>query len=320
MLKIPALHLRAGGPNIPQELRGSAADYQAIWETSAGGVAHLQEPASKSVFAALLGVSFDVLIFLGFVFQTPQDGNSALSCSFEASAVLGSDHDCEFEGNLIFNGPSIADLSQSSWHIPRDWGSTDLPLLVVPLTLLQLHVDLTSSTLAELIQRVESVESKVLSSASGVADFDTLIRALHACNTDLIKLERRWTFEMKLAASSLAVINKYRQPSTNFQELNFGGCTFHGPVNFESGGSGGPSAEQRHGSTIGTTKSFKMLESFAVLQERRSRAIEYDLGVLPRRIANQFTAVGGIPKRPLRSLTARRYILLTGLVCRSIIS
>ncbi len=213
----------------------------------------------------------------------------------------------------MFNGPGIADLSLSSWHIPRDWGSTDLPLLVVPLTLLQLHVDLTSSTLAELIRRVESVESKVLASASGVADFDTLIRALHACNTDLIKLERRWNFEMKLAASFLAVISQYRQPSTNFQELNFGGCTFHGPVNFESGGSGGPSAEQRHDSTIGTTKSFKMLESFAVLQERRSRAIEYDLGVLPRRIANQFTAVGGIPRRPLRSLAACRYILLTGL-------
>ena len=52
LLKIPAPHLRVGGPNIPQGLRGSAADYQAIWETSAGGVAHLQEPASKSTFGS----------------------------------------------------------------------------------------------------------------------------------------------------------------------------------------------------------------------------------------------------------------------------
>ncbi|CAI7616919.1 unnamed protein product [Penicillium pancosmium] len=243
--------------DIQQALGGPAADYQAVWESSAGGVAGLQEPSR-------------------FLMQTPQDSGD-LSWSFGASVANGTGDRRVFKGILMYSGSGFIDPLLYPWHIPNEWESTDLPLVVVPLTLLRLHVDQTSAKLAELIRRVEDVEREVLNS-SGIAEFDLLIRALHACDADLIKLERRWHFERNLAAAVL--------------ELSFQGCTIsptdNAHINFNLANS---SFERMDASSIPNTKPFKLLDSIAVLQEQRSQAFEYDLGVLPRRIHNQFTAV-----------------------------
>jgi hypothetical protein len=193
---------------------------------------------------------------------------------------------------LIYFDHGFIDPLLYSWHIPDEWESTDLPLVVVPLTLLRLHVDHTSAKLAELLLRVENVERQVLNS-SDIADFDSLIRTLHACDADLIKLERRWHFEGKLAAAVSDVIGQYKQPRSNYQEVQFRGCQINpaegGNVIFNLSNS---SVEPMDASGVQNTKPFKLLDSVAVLQRQRCRASEYDLGVLPRRIRNQFTAVG----------------------------
>lgn len=159
---------------------------------------------------------------------------------------------------MIYFGPISLDPLLQSWHIPDGWAETDLPLAVVPLTLLRIHIDHTSAKLAELILRVETVERAVLNS-SNIADFTHLIRTLHACDADLIKLERRWHFEGKLASAISDIIDKY---TVNIRLANL------------------------------RWAEIELLESAAVLQRERCRASEYDLSVLPRRIRNQFTAVG----------------------------
>jgi hypothetical protein len=228
----------------------------------------------------------------GFLLQTPQD-NGDLTWSFGASAVIGAGDRRFFKCILVYSSPALIDPSMYSWHIPHEWESTDLPLIVVPLTLLRLHVDQTSAKLTELIRRVEEIELHVLDS-SAIEDFDPLIRALHACDADLIKLERRWNFERKLAAEVLRVIDRYKQPDRNYQDVQFRECIFnpssHGNVNFNFSNS---PTEHMDASRFQDMKPFKLLDSVAVLQRQRSHASEYDLGVLPRRIHNQFTAVGG---------------------------
>ncbi|KAJ5540210.1 hypothetical protein N7513_008542 [Penicillium frequentans] len=261
--------LSTAGHKIQQALGGPAADYQTVWGTNAGGVAFLHEPSR-------------------FLLQTPHDNDDIWS--FGAKAPTTSSGERYFEGTLIHAGPDCIDHSLYAWQIAQDWASTDLPLTVIPLTLLQIHVDRTSVKLTELIRRVEGVERNVLES-SGTTDFDPLIRALHACDADLIKLERRWHFEKELTAAVLDVIGRYKQPETNYQEVHFNSCdispTDNGWVNINLANS----SDRIQGSEFRNTKPFKVLDSVAILQEQRSRAFGYDLGVLPRRIQDQFTAV-----------------------------
>lgn len=227
----------------------------------------------------------------GFFLQTPRDTGD-LTWSFGARVATRTSDRRVFKGVLIYFGRGFIDPLLYSWHIPDEWEPTDLPLVVAPLTLLRLHVDQTSAKLAELILRVENVEWEVLNS-SNIVEFDSLIRALHACDADLIKLERRWHFEGKPAAAVSDVIDQYKQPRSNYQEVQFRGCQINpaggGKVTFNLSNS---SFEPMDASGVQNTKPFKLLDSVAVLQKQRCRTSEYDLRVLPRRIRNQFTAVG----------------------------
>ena len=162
-------------------------------------------------------------------------------------------------------------------------------MVVVPLALLRLHVELTSMKLAELIRRVEEVEQSVLDSHN-IADFDSLIRTLHSSNAELIKLERQRNFEKKLAASILHLISRYRQPHSNYQEIKFGNLEVRSNSQVIFNVQNAP--DQTDSSGLQTKKPFKVLSSYAAMQEQRSHGLEYDIAVLPRRIQNQFTAVG----------------------------
>lgn len=243
----------------------------------------------------------------GFLLQTPHDSDDVWSFGIKAPTTSSGER--YFEGTLIYAGPDFIDPSLYAWQIAQGWASTDLPLAVIPLTLLQIHVDRTSVKLTELIRRVEGVERDVLES-SDTTDFNPLIHTLHACDADLIKLERRWHFEKELTAAVLDVIGRYKQPETNYQEVHFNRCdispTDNGLVNINLANS----SDRIQGSEFLNAKPFKVLDSVAILQEQRSRAFGYDLGVLPRRIQNQFTAVGVITRSPKKVFEYRTYIEL----------
>jgi len=65
---------------------------------------------------------------------------------------------------------------------------------------------------------VEEAEGAVATGSQSI-NFEALIKQLHSCNTDLIKLERRWHFETILASSILSFIDAYKRPIANHQEV-----------------------------------------------------------------------------------------------------
>ena len=174
---------------------------------------------------------------------------------------------------------------------------TDLPMIVMPLAILQHQVQQTSGRLANLIRVVEEVESTV-AAGSQTADFSDLVQKLHSCNTNLIKLERRWHLQDKLASSIQDFINVYKSPITRAQNINFSKCEFRGKSNFYFQNEGQDKTVPAGDFQNDTY--FRKLDSDSTLQGKLSRASEYDLSVLPRRISNQFTAVRP-PLGPLRT-------------------
>ncbi|KAK5995002.1 hypothetical protein PT974_03392 [Cladobotryum mycophilum] len=247
----------------------SNIDYEAVWNSSSGGATWLQAPAR-------------------FFIQTPQD-DTGLCCSFGASAIVGDDNKRSFRSLLIMSQSQLSILEHCKWEIPREWESSDLPLAILPLTLLQAHVNQTSQTLTLLIQRIERIEAQVLNSLT-IVDFASLIRDLHACNSDLIKLQRRRHFETELIVVLREFIGKHKTATTNYQhiQVNIAQSIFKGNTTINTQNS---SQELAESSIDGQSRPFKLLDSFFVLQERRSQVSKYDLEVLPRRIKNQFTAV-----------------------------
>lgn len=181
-------------------------------------------------------------------------------------------------------------------------------MVIMPLELLRYHIQQTCQRLSKLIEQVEEVESNV---ADGLptTDFEVLVRKLHSCNAELLKLERRWHFEDQLASSIQKFIDGYKQPRALSQNIDFTHCNIvsneGGAIKFQFSNEG--REETLHASKLQDEKYFKKLDSDSALQSRLSRTSEYDLKVLPRRISNQFTAV-----RPLqRALHTYPFFLLT---------
>jgi uncharacterized coiled-coil protein SlyX len=193
---------------------------------------------------------------------------------------------------------------------------SDLPLTILPGVLLSRHIDQTSARLEDLIQRVENVENQVVNS-SRIADFSPLIRDLHACDADLMKLERRWNFEKTLAATLADIIGQYKKPSINSKQVQINDLTARDKasvyVNIGHDTVAAPSMpiDPMVGQDM---KAFMLLDSDISLQGQRSRGSDYDIKVLPRRIRNQFTAVGRMATpKALRCLKYMQLIPSQGL-------
>ncbi|KAK4910028.1 hypothetical protein LTR66_017460 [Elasticomyces elasticus] len=286
-----APRLSTAGYEIQRALGDETADYQTVWESKAGGVTYLQEPSSEKDFAAKMNFAAN-LYNSGFLLRTPDDGGKLISL-LGASVMTRTNGKRHFEAYLINSVPRSIDPLPFPLQIPHEWESTDLLLVIFPLTILRIHVDQTLAALSGLILQVEAVERDVRDSSADT-DFDYLIRLLHFCDADLIKLEMRWNFEKKLVKEIIQVLDKYRQASSNYQDVKFINCDIgtgeKASVHFSF--ENAPQASDKTG--LNSTKPFMKLCSFVNLQEQRCRAPEYDFSVLPRRITNQFTAVSMI--------------------------
>jgi hypothetical protein len=92
-------------------------------------------------------------------------------------------------------------------------------MISIPLELLNHHVKQTSKDLSDLINCVEEIENIVATNShhgTDKVDFSRLIHRPHSCNTNLIKLERVWHFEFKLAHWTQDFIDSHR----NFTHSN----------------------------------------------------------------------------------------------------
>lgn len=146
------------------------------------------------------------------------------------------------------------------WKISRSWEGTTLQVVLFPLLVLRLHVADTTKALAELLHQVGEAENQIQNPSQDLAK---VIRTLHRCNTQLVKLDRRWHFEQRLSAAISEAIEKYKSHTSRISELHRQRLELH----------------------------WQRLYDFSILQKSLSKASEYDLSVLPRRIENQFTAI-----------------------------
>jgi hypothetical protein len=207
--------------------------------------------------------------------------------SFAVCATRHGNNTMTFKSLMVYSEPYISELCHSLGYIPYDWRMTDLPMVIVPLAILRHQVQQTSRRLADLIRQVEEVESTV-AAGSQTADFNDLVQKLHSCNTNLIKLERRWHFQDKLACCIQDSIDVYKSPMTRTQNIEFSNCNFEiTTFNMHNDGR----TEKMPAGDFQNDTYFKKLDSDSTLQGKLSRAAEYDLSVLPRRISNQFTTV-----------------------------
>lgn len=173
----------------------------------------------------------------------------------------------------------LPESSSGLSHIFPEWETTDIPMIYLPLIFLAYQVKQSSGKLANLILQVEQVES-IVSSRTHTANLNDLIHTLHSCNTNLIKLERRWNFQEQVASSIQGLLDTYKDPTKRpkvyERRLNkqYEWHILYAQGNFTTG------------------IQFVRLESEVILQSKMSRALEYDINVLQRRISDQFTAVG----------------------------
>jgi hypothetical protein len=197
--------------------------------------------------------------------QTPNDGGSFCSLIVTTNRPTQQEDESQSEENIrrkdrAFNAVFIS--SDSEIHLPKIaqsftlpmWNTTDLPMVPLPLEFLIRHVRQVSENLAELRAEVSRIEELVINDNDGL-DFKSLIKGLHICSRELVKLRRRWHFQMTLAKTIRELIE------------------IHGPV------------------IVTQSREYRQLLGIASLQFKLSQSLEYDLNVLPERISNQFNAV-----------------------------
>lgn len=127
----------------------------------------------------------------------------------------------------------------------------------------------------------------MVAAGAAVPLLKTQIQELHSCNTDLIKLERRWRFQSQLSSSIQEFLDMYKGVSQNVVHFDALTLTGKSVLNvYQSGGGDTSNVMDLRGK-----ESFKTLDSDANYQKKLGTASEYDLSVLSRRIENQFTAV-----------------------------
>lgn len=150
-------------------------------------------------------------------------------------------------------------LSEENFYVPhrsRD-GYFKMDFCLLPILVFEWHVAYTAKQLTNLKRRMSKVEDEV-ASLHGSANPRHLSSELNHCSSSLLALDRRWHFERTVAQNLLSYCETFA-------------------VNHAAPGRKAyyiPSSQQR-----------------VKFHLELSKALEYDIGVLPRRIKLQQTAV-----------------------------
>ncbi len=243
----------------------------------------------------------------GFLMQTPNDGDLFCSMIVQTNGFreeVGTNNspqrtDQLFSAILISSNPTInmPKIAQS-FTPPQLWNTTDLPIVFLPLEFLLRHVRQVSETLAKLTTEVSCIEETVINgnispahSVQFASTFKGLIKRLHICSREIVKLRRRWHFQMMLVKTIVELIETHdpqivaARRNTRTQVYITGNLHFgSGIVNF------GNNTNDKN-DILTESREYRQLLSVASLQYKLSQSLEYDLEVLPTRIANQFNAV-----------------------------
>jgi len=273
----------------------------------------------------------------GFIFRTPND--SEPFCSYSSCAIdiedferndgdekvssevqndVGSEDDANdkgikgavqsreqskktFTALLITDHLNQFDLETTLPLIPKRLLSTEVPMVMFPSIFLARHIKWVSKELIELVTRVEKIEGRVAAGPE-FEKLDDEIRELTACNTQLVKLERRWQFQAQLATSVQEFLNAHRNSTFNQHEtkVNIGNIN---SSNVTINNQGYSNDDDQKRTAVQNNPDFVVLNSRTGFQRKLITASEYDLNVLSRRISNQFTAVRHLPLMTAERLT-----------------
>ena len=190
---------------------------------------------------------------------------------------------CYFS-SIIITSDTATRLTNNAqrFKLPAEWTQTDLPMALLPLEFLIRHVGMVSRKLMELTNEVSAIEDIVINeeikmemSVHPERGVKALIKRLHICNLDVVKLRRRWQFQMTLANTIIELIRSHDSQTTE----DYSGKSHYLP----------------------DTQEYRQLLSVASLQHKLSQSIEYDLDVLPTRVSNQFNAVSRFFHKNFRS-------------------
>jgi len=196
--------------------------------------------------------------------------------------------------NPTLNMPKIA----QSFSPPPLWSTIDLPIVLLPLEFLLRHVQQVSKTLAKLTTEVSCIEEIVISgnispahSEQFASTFKGLIKRLHICSREIVKLRRRWHFQMTLARTIVELIETHDPQIVAARRNITNQMNISGDVHFGSGIVNFGNDVNDDNKTLTESREYRQLFSVASLQHKLSHSLEYDLDVLPTSIANQSNAV-----------------------------
>ncbi|RDW56689.1 hypothetical protein BP6252_14041 [Coleophoma cylindrospora] len=191
-----SLRLAKTGIPVPrlalEQVAVSLEDFEALWQNDAGSVSILREP-------------------LRFLMQTPNDGGlfcSMVTKSNESTSAGNSQDRMATFGRGPFSTIFIGSESEINFlETTRSYtissnNRSDVAIILLPLEILVRHVRQLFEDLARLISKVSVIENVVINgSDSDMTDFRDLIKRLHVCSQDLVKLRRRWHFQVTLATT-----------------------------------------------------------------------------------------------------------------------
>lgn len=130
---------------------------------------------------------------------------------------------------------------------------------LLPILVFERHVAYTAKQVTNLKKRVSKVENEV-GSLPGSAKPSHLSSELNRCSSSLLILDRRWHFERTVAQNLLSYFETF-------------------------------ALEYRHGVGESSACYIPSSQQRVKFHLEVSKALEYDIGVLPRRIKLQQTAV-----------------------------
>ncbi|KFZ16902.1 hypothetical protein V501_02015 [Pseudogymnoascus sp. VKM F-4519 (FW-2642)] len=279
---------------VPAEVLGHVAaslqDFEALWQNDAGSTTLLNGPRRF-----LMQTPNDGDLFYSMIVQTnaPREENSTENSPQRTNQPFNA---ILISSNPTVNMPKIA----QSFSLPSLWSTTDLPIVILPLEFLLRHIRQVSETLVKLTTEVSCIEDIVIDGSKSPAHpeqlvssinhtFKGLINRLHICNREIVKLRRRWHFQMTLARTIVELIEIHdpRIAAAQRNEINI-----VGDLHLREGSSVHfVNDTNDHRNNITDSREYRQLLSVASLQHKLSQSLEYDLDVLPTRISNQFNAI-----------------------------
>ena len=139
-----------------------------------------------------------------FILQTPLDGGPFCSLAMSCKPKV-------VKGVYIFDKDFLnpAEMTDGNASIST-WESSGLQIVTLPQKFLQAHSGALSQRLARTITKVRSVERVLELADQEAPDFVSISRTLHACNMELVDLERRSRFEQTVVNAIETIVVESR--------------------------------------------------------------------------------------------------------------